>query len=203
MYMYAYYMHQVIHVITYRRWGDKTSYLKNVKCSGEPKNMAALTLEWMGQPSFYHATVALSFQIEISNLDRTKSGFLATSLYKKVIFTKNWVTRFCRPSDDIMLLNCTRRIWNGIEREQVILAELMTINPMIYWIYATCSFNGFFDTDEMNCKFQGYVQTWCLVGVHVLKMLLQIKPFTLIKMWLSDLTNSHKKKNAEFDCHWK
>ena len=28
----------------YRRWGDKTSYLKNVKCSGEPKNMAALTL---------------------------------------------------------------------------------------------------------------------------------------------------------------
>ena len=29
---------------TYRRWGDKTSYLKNVKCSGEPKNMAALTL---------------------------------------------------------------------------------------------------------------------------------------------------------------
>ena len=33
--------------------GDKTSYLKNVKCSGEPKNMAALTLEWMGQPSFW------------------------------------------------------------------------------------------------------------------------------------------------------
>ena len=28
----------------YRRWGDKTSYLKNVKCSGEPKNMAASTL---------------------------------------------------------------------------------------------------------------------------------------------------------------
>ena len=26
----------------YRRWGDKTLYLKNVKCSGEPKNMAAL-----------------------------------------------------------------------------------------------------------------------------------------------------------------
>ena len=26
---------------TYRRWGDKTSYLKNFKCSGEPKNMAA------------------------------------------------------------------------------------------------------------------------------------------------------------------
>ena len=30
--------------IAYRRWGDKTSYLKNVKCSGEPRNMAALTL---------------------------------------------------------------------------------------------------------------------------------------------------------------
>ena len=53
----------------------------------------------MGQPSIYHATVALSFQIEICNLDRTKSSFLATSLYKKVIFTKNWVTRSCRPSD--------------------------------------------------------------------------------------------------------
>ena len=30
--------------LTYRRWGDKTSYLKNFKCSEEPKNMAALTL---------------------------------------------------------------------------------------------------------------------------------------------------------------
>ena len=34
----------VWHKVTYRRWGDKTSYLKNFKCSGEPKNMAALTL---------------------------------------------------------------------------------------------------------------------------------------------------------------
>ena len=25
------------HAKAYRRWGDKTSYLKNVKCSGEPK----------------------------------------------------------------------------------------------------------------------------------------------------------------------
>ena len=33
--------------------------------------------------------VALSYQIEICNLDRPKSCFLATSLYKKVIFTKN------------------------------------------------------------------------------------------------------------------
>ena len=57
----------------------------------------------MGQPSIYHATVALSFQIEICNLDRTKSSFLATSLYKKVIITKNWVTRSCRPSDVILI----------------------------------------------------------------------------------------------------
>ena len=28
----------------FRRWGDKTSYLKNFKCSGEPKIIAALTL---------------------------------------------------------------------------------------------------------------------------------------------------------------
>ena len=32
---------------------------------------------------------------------KTKSSFLATSLYKKVIFTKNWVTRSCCPSDDM------------------------------------------------------------------------------------------------------
>ena len=31
-------------VEAYRRWSDKTSYLKNVTCSGEPKTMAALTL---------------------------------------------------------------------------------------------------------------------------------------------------------------
>ena len=41
----------------------------------------------MGRPSFYHATVALSFQIEICNLDSTKSSFLAAHLYKKVIIT--------------------------------------------------------------------------------------------------------------------
>ena len=36
---------QSIALTAYRRWGDKTLYLKNVKCSGEPKNMAALTLQ--------------------------------------------------------------------------------------------------------------------------------------------------------------
>ena len=29
--------------ITHRRWGDKTSYLKNFKCSGEPKTHGCLT----------------------------------------------------------------------------------------------------------------------------------------------------------------
>ena len=37
----------------------------------------------MGQPSFYHATVALSFQVEICNLNRIKSSFLPTSLLYK------------------------------------------------------------------------------------------------------------------------
>ena len=39
----------------------------------------------MGQPCFYHATVALSFQIEIYNLDRTKASVLhvATHLFIK------------------------------------------------------------------------------------------------------------------------
>ena len=41
---------------------------------------------FLGQPSFYRATVALSFQIEIYNLERTKSSLLATSLYKKSNF---------------------------------------------------------------------------------------------------------------------
>ena len=46
---------------------------------------------------------SIFFSIKICNLDRTKSTFLATSLYKKVIFTKNWVTtcRSCHPSDHI------------------------------------------------------------------------------------------------------
>ena len=67
----------------------------------------------MGQPSIYHATVALSFQIEICNLDRTKYSFLATSWYKKVIFTKNWVTRSCRPSDDMsFVLHINEHLWN-------------------------------------------------------------------------------------------
>ena len=73
---------------TYRRWGDKTSYLKNVKCSGEPKKHGCFNTIMNGT-TFYHATVALSFQIEICNLDRTKSSFLPKSLCKKVIFTKN------------------------------------------------------------------------------------------------------------------
>ena len=30
------------YIYIHRRWGDKTLYLKNVKCSGEPKNMAAI-----------------------------------------------------------------------------------------------------------------------------------------------------------------
>ena len=58
----------------------------------------------MGQPSLYHATVALSFRIEIWNLDKTKSSFLATSLYKKVIFTKNLVTRSITPTDDMIFI---------------------------------------------------------------------------------------------------
>ena len=33
----------------------------------------------MGQPSFYHATAALSFQIEICNSDKTKFSFIALS----------------------------------------------------------------------------------------------------------------------------
>ena len=32
----------------------------------------------MGQPSLYHAIVALSFQIEIYNLDRRKFSFVAS-----------------------------------------------------------------------------------------------------------------------------
>ena len=66
--------------------------------------ISSLTLSWKGQPSFYHATVALSLQIEIYNLDRTKSSFLyCTSLYKKVIFTKNWVTRSYHPTNKMCI----------------------------------------------------------------------------------------------------
>ena len=77
----------------YRRWGDKTSSLKNVKCSGEPKKHGCHYNEW--DSLLFTMTVALSFQIEM-NLDRTNSSFLATSLYKKVIFFSYKV------SDDMM-----------------------------------------------------------------------------------------------------
>lgn len=40
----------------------------------------------MGQHSFYHAMVSLSFQIEMENLDRIKSSCIATRLYKKSNF---------------------------------------------------------------------------------------------------------------------
>ena len=67
----------------------------------QKEKMAALTLSWMGQPSFCHVTVALSFQIKICNLDRTKACFVATSLNKKYIFTRNWVTRLYHPTNDL------------------------------------------------------------------------------------------------------
>ena len=61
----------------------------------------SLKSEWL-KPELSHPW---SFQIiEICNLERTTSSFLATSevhVYKKqnAIFTKNWVTRFYRPTD--------------------------------------------------------------------------------------------------------
>ena len=36
-----------------RRWGDKTLYLKIVKCSGEPKNMAAFNNTIMNGTAFF------------------------------------------------------------------------------------------------------------------------------------------------------
>ena len=64
--------------------------------------MAALTLKGTAFFLKYHATEALSLQIEICTLERTKTSLLATSLYKKVIFTKNLVTRSCHPTDDML-----------------------------------------------------------------------------------------------------
>ena len=48
----------------YCRWGNKTLYLKNVKMFRRAKDMAVSTLSCMGQPAFYHATVALSFRLK-------------------------------------------------------------------------------------------------------------------------------------------
>ena len=88
----------------YRQWGDKTLYLKNGKCSGEQKIMAALNNTIMnGTASLLPCHSDSNFQIEIYNVDMTKSSFLATSLhvYKNIIFTKNWVTRIYHPTDDM------------------------------------------------------------------------------------------------------
>ena len=77
------------------------------KFSYELNTMAALTLHWMGQPSLYHATMALVLQIDISNLDRTKSSLLSCKfLYQTSNFTKVWVTRSYHPSDN--MLSCER-----------------------------------------------------------------------------------------------
>ena len=63
-------------------------YLKELNVLESKKQWLSKTLSWMGEPSFYHATVVvaavyISFQIEIYNLDRTKSSFLASSFYIK------------------------------------------------------------------------------------------------------------------------
>ena len=102
----------------HNQWGDKTLYMyfKNVKCSGERKRMAALTLYWMGQSSFCHATVALSFQTENWNFDRTKCSLLATSVYKKVILSKNWVTRFYHPTD--ACVSSAPRVWACVKKSK-------------------------------------------------------------------------------------
>ena len=119
-----------------RRWGDRTSYLKNVKCLAEPKNMATLALYWMGQPSFYHATVALSFQIEICNLDRTKSSVLATSLYKKMILTNNWDTRSYQL---VVSYSDNRNILERVTLQQVWTIRSWQEITRAHWCFNSCS----------------------------------------------------------------
>ena len=68
----------------------------------EEKKRLSYHYKKMGQPSFYHATVPFSLQIEIRNLDRTESNFLAARSYqKRVIFKKNWVRKFYHPTNDM------------------------------------------------------------------------------------------------------
>ena len=71
----------------------------------------------MGQPSIYHATVAPSFQIEICNLDRKISSSLATSL----------VTRSCRPSDGMHILNTENADTNWIRLNDSFVCLLVTL----------------------------------------------------------------------------
>ena len=49
----------------YRWWGDKTSYLKNVNCSEELKNMAAITCKSMETANFHLSFVASFLQMGI------------------------------------------------------------------------------------------------------------------------------------------
>ena len=74
----------------------------------------------------YHATVALSFQIEICNLDRTKSSFLATSLYKKVIFTKIELQGLVAPAM-ISSYTCIHICWWKEEQLAIDLSRLKDI----------------------------------------------------------------------------
>ena len=163
----------------------------------------------MGQPSIYHATVALSFQIEICNLDRTKSSFLATSLYKKVIFTKNWVTRSCRPSDDMRHMKIepySMLIWHFLWRQLLLRWYLrqqrVRVRVMI----------GFFIWDRIRIKVRVRVRVKFIVSLYhwsnwraqfqnqINSLLMKIYLLTslyritleLVTEWNFDPDNSHK-----------
>ena len=82
-------------VYKYRHWGDKTSYLTNVKCSGEPKKHGGFNTIMNGTAFYLPSHSGSIFSDWNLQFGQDKS------LYKKVIFTKYWVTRSCRPSDNM------------------------------------------------------------------------------------------------------
>ena len=64
------------------------------------------------------------------NLDMTKSSFLATSLYRKVTFTKNWFTRFYHPTDDMNKACCYNWVYQCLIMSEV--GSYLTWSPVEY-----------------------------------------------------------------------
>ena len=151
--------------------------------------MAALTLSHELQPSIYHATVSVSVQIEICNLDRTKSSFLATSLYKRCIFTKS----FC---------------YNGLVAPAIKIYSLV-INPNLKSTIAYQRVLGFISVGNWSMAAGEWgssakaswcharVLCWCVsisTPIYDLWPLLHLMqgPYILFGPWIPDLlTNYH------------
>ena len=80
--------------MSYRRWGDKTSYLKNVKCSGEPKKHGCFNTIMNGTAFFLPCHSDSIF------------SDLNLQFGQDKIYLFSLVTRSCHPTDNMSVYKC-------------------------------------------------------------------------------------------------